>query len=170
MKYTARFLKDVYEIKYAIIPYHRGFSYRKDGKWNLAKCHHGVGYPFGYKYNNVMQYERFIEGDMVFYEDKMSIILEVGNKVKLGLETVIIKDVVRNLDGSIDYHTDKEDEIYINTYDTYFDERKPKEKDKEIKVVEVEEIITKSTLSPSTNSLLERSKKLVKDLLDKNKK
>jgi hypothetical protein len=120
--YTARFIKNVFEKKYAIIPYFRGFSHRKDGLWELSSEHIGIGYSAGFKQNNVMRYERFVE-EKVFYEDETSIILEVGNKVKLGFETVTITDVVRNLDGSIDYHTDKEDEIYLNTYDTFFDER-----------------------------------------------
>ncbi|AKO92006.1 hypothetical protein BEH_07765 [Priestia filamentosa] len=120
MKYKARFLCDKYEVKYAINPYMKVF-YIKDGEWNLARCHHGESYPVGYKATRVMEYERFM-GEEVFHEEELKSIFEVGDVVKCGEDVVEILKVVKNLDGSIDYFTNKEESKYINTRETYFNE------------------------------------------------
>lgn len=122
--HTARFLCNVYEEKYAINPY---FSWNSE--WQLAPEHCGIGYSVGYKANNVMRYVKRIEEDIVFYEEDTKIVFMVSDRVKIEDEIVEITDVVRNLDGSIDYYTNKVKYNPINTRKTFFDER-PKEEEK----------------------------------------
>lgn len=123
MGYVARFLYDIYEEKYAINPYF-SWGYKKDSNWYLGDEYTGRSSPLGYKATNVMRYERIKQNDVILHTEEIDIEFQAGNKVKIKNENVNIIDVVKNLDGSIDYFTNKKEFISLNTRDSYFDERK----------------------------------------------
>jgi hypothetical protein len=129
--YKARFLYDIYEEKYAIKPF------GKIDDWKLGEVYFAA---LGYFDNNVCRYIKLIEEDKAFHEEDLNVEFEIGNKVKIGNEKVKITDVVKNLDGSIDYKTNKKEFISLNTYETYFDERPKEEKsveDEELQEVKI---------------------------------
>lgn len=122
MSYLATFLHDVFEEKYAINPYF-SFGHSKDGGWHLGSEYTGESRPMGYKANNVMRYIKIKQTDAVLHQEEIGIEFQVGNDVRINNEIIEIVNVVRNLDGSIDYYTNKKVFIPINTSETYFDER-----------------------------------------------
>jgi hypothetical protein len=130
--YTARFLFDIYEEKYAINPYYSwGFS--QDGNWHLGEEYNGVSFSIGHKTRSVMRYIKLKKSDVVLHNEEINIILEHMNKVRINNEIITITSVVKNLDGSIDYYTDKKEYVPLNTRDTYFDER-PKQEETPIRL------------------------------------
>jgi hypothetical protein len=122
--YKSRFLYDVYEEKYAIKPF------GEIDDWRLGETY--LYCSVGYFDNHVCRYIKLVEEDKIFHEEDLSIEFEIDDKVKIGKDKVKITEVIKNLDGSIDYKTDKKEFIPLNTYDTFFDERPKKEEIEEL--------------------------------------
>lgn len=123
--YTARFFYNIYEEKYAINPYYTTVS---TDYWHLGEEYDGICFSVGYKTRNVMRYIKTKEKNTLFHQEDIEIIFDIKSKVNIKNEIVTITDIVKNLDGSIDYYINKKEYIPLNTKETFFDERPEKDR------------------------------------------
>lgn len=107
--WKSRFLYDIYEES----DWTRADVPRAEG-WQMSDRYSGYGFSTGAWNTALFTWQRTKEKDVVLHEEDLKIRLEVGSKVRVGDEIVEIKDVVFNLDGSIDYYTKKKVYIRIN--------------------------------------------------------
>lgn len=121
MSYVARFLYGKYEEKYILESFGVLVLGGNDDGWRRGEEHACVNRS--YMEDHPLRYERAVETDAVLHEEETSVEFEVGNHIRIGKEIVTIEHVVKNLDGSIDYYTNKREYAALNTYSTPFDER-----------------------------------------------
>ncbi|UGO50717.1 hypothetical protein PQE68_gp126 [Bacillus phage vB_BanS_Sophrita] len=117
--YTARFLYSTYEIKYAI----KDSSLKDEEGWFLDEFK-PIWIGKRTLEEMIYRYKRVKEKNLIFHEEKTSIYFKEGDSVRVKDDVVNITRVVKTLDGSIEYHTNKTEITKLNTRETYFDERK----------------------------------------------
>lgn len=81
-------------------------GYQSPDGFRLCDEFVGIVTSSGYWNDTKRRYEKTL-GKKVFFWDVLSVEFEIGWKVRINKEVVIIRDVIHRLDGSIEYHTDK---------------------------------------------------------------
>lgn len=116
--YTARFLYSTYEVKYAI----KDSSLKDEEGWFLDE-YKSIWFGRRTLEEMICRYKRVKDKNLILHEEETSIYFKEGDLVRVKDDVVSITRVVKTLDGSIEYYTNKNETTKINTRETFFDER-----------------------------------------------